>query len=237
MKIYTKVVMDIRTGKILEEELFEYQGPIAECKGGGSSTTTSTTNVYPDYAYNRRMATVAEKQLAQAEEYMTFWREYYQPMEKAEIAANMELIPAQTAAEKAKVGLEQAQAEAGMEMVPLEKEYRRGVLEAGIKETAAAEPVMSEYYKQALRGIDPEAEAARARADVATQFKGAEGTMRRSLGRVGLGARYGEAMAGMGMERARATAGAMTTTRRAAEEQNFQRLAGATQQFKGGILR
>ena len=35
MKIYTKVVIDIETGKMLDEESYEYDGPIAECKGGG----------------------------------------------------------------------------------------------------------------------------------------------------------------------------------------------------------
>lgn len=39
MKIITKSVMCIATGEILEEESFEYNGPVAECKSGGGSST------------------------------------------------------------------------------------------------------------------------------------------------------------------------------------------------------
>ena len=49
MKIYTKLVIDMTTDKILEEESFEYNGPVAQCGssggGGGSSTPANTTNV------------------------------------------------------------------------------------------------------------------------------------------------------------------------------------------------
>ena len=38
MKIYERIVIDIETGKILDEESYEYNGPIAECKGGGGGT-------------------------------------------------------------------------------------------------------------------------------------------------------------------------------------------------------
>lgn len=49
MKIYTKLVIDMTTDKILEEESFEYSGPVAQCGssggGGGGSTPANTTNV------------------------------------------------------------------------------------------------------------------------------------------------------------------------------------------------
>ena len=35
--IYTKIVIDMKTGKTLEREGRWYDGEIAECKGGGSS--------------------------------------------------------------------------------------------------------------------------------------------------------------------------------------------------------
>jgi hypothetical protein len=38
-KIHTKVVIDIASGKVLEDEWFEHEGNIAECKGGGSSSS------------------------------------------------------------------------------------------------------------------------------------------------------------------------------------------------------
>lgn len=46
MKIYTKVVLKIATGEILEEQSFEYQGPVARCGGGGGGGSSfSWTNV------------------------------------------------------------------------------------------------------------------------------------------------------------------------------------------------
>ena len=49
MKIYTKLVIDMTTDKILEEESFEYNGPVAHCGssggGGGGSQPANTTNV------------------------------------------------------------------------------------------------------------------------------------------------------------------------------------------------
>jgi len=36
MKIYTKVVIDIASGDVLEEESFEYQGPVSQAFGGGT---------------------------------------------------------------------------------------------------------------------------------------------------------------------------------------------------------
>jgi hypothetical protein len=35
MKIYERVVIDMESGRVLEEESFEYAGPIARCDGGG----------------------------------------------------------------------------------------------------------------------------------------------------------------------------------------------------------
>jgi len=40
IKIHTKIVLDIFTYKVLEDECYEYQGKIAQCKGGGSSTSS-----------------------------------------------------------------------------------------------------------------------------------------------------------------------------------------------------
>jgi hypothetical protein len=49
MKIYTKLVIDMATDKVLEEESFEYNGPVAQCGssggGGGGSMPANTTNV------------------------------------------------------------------------------------------------------------------------------------------------------------------------------------------------
>jgi hypothetical protein len=59
--------------------------------GSGSSSTTSV-----DYAYNARMAAIAEQQQGMAEEYYQYYKDYYQPYETAQIKANQALLPYQT---------------------------------------------------------------------------------------------------------------------------------------------
>lgn len=39
MKIYRRLVLSLE-GEVLEEDSYEYSGPVAECKGGSSTTTT-----------------------------------------------------------------------------------------------------------------------------------------------------------------------------------------------------
>lgn len=41
MKIYTKVVIDIKTGKVLESDSFDYKGEVALCCGGGDAPKPS----------------------------------------------------------------------------------------------------------------------------------------------------------------------------------------------------
>jgi len=43
MKIYNKIVLDIETFEILEEDSFEYNGPVAWCGGGGGKGGGSTS--------------------------------------------------------------------------------------------------------------------------------------------------------------------------------------------------
>lgn len=38
MKVYTKVVISVRTLEVVDEESFDYVGPVAECKKGGGSS-------------------------------------------------------------------------------------------------------------------------------------------------------------------------------------------------------
>lgn len=64
-------------------------------KGGGSEDSY-------DKEYNARMATISEAQQGMAEEYFNFWKDSYKPMEQAQIDANMEMVPGETATWKAK---------------------------------------------------------------------------------------------------------------------------------------
>lgn len=85
--IYTKIVIDMKTGKTLEREGRWYDGEIAECKGGGSSVN----NV--DYEYNDRMATIAEEQQAWAKDYYKMWETHFKPYENRAGADNLQNLP------------------------------------------------------------------------------------------------------------------------------------------------
>lgn len=48
MKIITKCVIDMKTSEVIEEESFEYEGPLALCKGGGGGSGAGEVD-YPVY--------------------------------------------------------------------------------------------------------------------------------------------------------------------------------------------
>ncbi|MGE4469333.1 MAG: hypothetical protein AB7D47_04285 [Desulfovibrio sp.] len=89
MRIHTRIILDMRTGQMLEEQGFEHAGPVDLCKGSGGGSSTTTT---VDKEYNRRMAAIAEEQQEMAQEYFEFWKSDYRPMEQEMIEANRDLI-------------------------------------------------------------------------------------------------------------------------------------------------
>lgn len=104
MNLTTRIVFDMTTGAVLEEERRTWDGPMAWCKGGGSSTTTVTNTSTPDYAYNARLAGVAERQQNLADTYFNWWQQKQAPVEEATLKSQAELLPLQT--EVSKAGLE-----------------------------------------------------------------------------------------------------------------------------------
>lgn len=219
MKIYTKMVLDIDTGATLHEESFEYDGPVAECKGGGSSTVNST-----DPAYDARMATISESQQAMAEDYFNYYKTEYQPLQTAQIEADKQLLPYQTAQA-------QQSLQSQMEVSPYQTEAAKGLLYNNIKGNAEAAPVVSEYYKQALKGVDVNGKVNQARSDVAQGFADTNASQARNDARMGIApgsARSNYESAATGIQKAQAIGSAMTTARNNAQEENFNRLQAAT---------
>lgn len=54
MKVYNKVVLDIETWKVVEEDSFEYEGPVCEAKGGGGGGSSGKVD-FPEYMKNAHM--------------------------------------------------------------------------------------------------------------------------------------------------------------------------------------
>lgn len=215
MKLYKRIVIDMKTLQVIEAEEIEYDGPIAECKGSKQTSTTSY-----DTKYNARMAKIAERQQGIADQYFEFWKQTYKPYETAQVAANLELMPFEVAAQKEQLQTATAGAQA-----------RR-------KEIGLAKPVVEEYYKQALEGVDVGQEVSRARADVAQGLQESEEEVKREMSRLGVdptSGRFAAAARTSGLEKARAVGGAMSEARRYAERESFSRASGATQTFKGGL--
>ena len=93
MKIYNTLCIDMQTNETLYEQSYEYHGSIIQCKGGGSGGN-------PDYAYNARMATIAEQQNEWASEFFNFWQENEKALDEEKLKSQRELLPLQTDAAK-----------------------------------------------------------------------------------------------------------------------------------------
>lgn len=200
MKIYNKIIISIESGEVLCEDSFEYHGEILECKGGGSTTTNTV-----DYSYNSRMAAIAEQQQAMANEYFDYWKSDYQPYEKAQIKANMELMPGETSLAKEKISSQR-------ELLPFQTN------------------VAKDYYAMVLKGVNAEEETGKARTDVMQSFKLTEGERRREFGRMGVdpsSPAFASQRSADLREQVKAMAGAGTTARRYAEEETMRRLREA----------
>ena len=209
--IYTRVVFDMGTGAVLEREGFEWSGPVAECKGGGGGSTVNSV----DYDYNARMATLSEEQQGWAREYFGMWQQYYKPYEIAQAQANLELLPLET-------NLYKNQLTAATQLLP--------------QQTEAAQKFLS----ASTQGVDVNERMALATADTANAWKDVNATTARAAARMGVNpnsGRFQGIQATMDTQKAAQLAGARTQARVGAEQENYDRLTKAAGfNATGGIL-
>lgn len=201
--IHTRIVIDMVTMETLEDEWFEYEGPIALC-GGGSGGGSSTTNTV-DKAYNARMATLSEEQQDWAREYFSVWQDYQKPYEIAQAKANMEMLPLETQ-------LYKNQLQSANALIP--------------QQTQAAK----QFMDAALSGVDVNERMALAAADTSSAWKDAQAATNRANARLGVNpnsGRYQGITAALDTQKAAQIAGAKTQARVGAEQENFDRLATA----------
>jgi len=107
---------------------------------------------------------------------------------------------------------------------------RKGMADAGAQMDARA-PVISEYYKAALKGVDPNDAMNRAQADVSIGMKGASGALKRDLARSGVSASSNigvNAIKDMHSDYSKNAAYARTSARDDAADTNFSRLSEAS---------
>ena len=231
MKIYTRVVIDMADGSVLEEDSFEHHGDVALCKGSSSTTTV-------DKEYNSRMASISERQQDMAEEYFQYWNDYQKPYEIAQIQANTQLLPKETDLAMKKLdaesellpgqtALSKAQTSAAMELLPGQTELSKAQTADKMDTLQQMQPVKTEFFKQSAQGVDINQRVGAASADVANSYKDVAAKTVRDMSRMGVGPDSGR-FAGMNaandVNQAAAVAGARSQARVAGEQENFNRL-------------
>lgn len=174
--------------------------------GGGSSTSV-------DYAYNARMAAVAEQQSKLAME------QYYATSEASDRYTN-------------------ALHDANTSLIPAQTEYSANQLGAANALLPAQTKASQAYYDASVAGVNIKDKMAQAQADAVKAITGQESALRRNAARSGVdinsGAFAKQATANA-LSNASAIAAARTGARTAAEEINYNRLAQANQSALSGI--
>ena len=229
MKVYAKVVVDINTGKILEEDFFMYWGPIAECKGGSRSTSTTV-----DYAYNARMAAIAEKNQVYADQMFHVFkygtketgRISEMDLMSKQIQTEYGLLPQKTDTEREGLKFKEQLAQAGQELIPLQTEAEKVGLKDRMKTTRERAPVISSFYEDAMTGVDVDERVGQARSGVHQSFQQSEEITKRNMSRLGVDPSSGAAASAfkdVGIHKATALAGAGTAAKTQAEAEDFNR--------------
>ena len=213
MRIYTRIVFKMDDMSVIEAEAYDYYGPVALC-GGGSGGGSSTTNTV-DYEYNARMAALSEEQQAWAREYFEMWQTHFKPYEIAQAQANMEMLPLET-------NLYKNQLQAATQLLPQQTEAAQKFLEASTS------------------GVDINERMALATADASNAWKDVQGQTLRANARMGVNpnsGRFQGVNAALDTQKAAQLAGARTQARVGAEQENYERLKNAASfNATGGIL-
>lgn len=213
MRIYTRIVFKMDDMSVIEADAYDYDGPVALCGGdsGGGSSTTNTV----DYQYNARMAALSEEQQAWAREYFEMWQTHFKPYEIAQAQANMEMLPLET-------NLYKNQLQAATQLLPQQTEAAQKFLEASTS------------------GVDINERMALATADASSAWKDVQGQTLRANARMGVNpnsGRFQGVNAALDTQKAAQLAGARTQARVGAEQENYERLKNAASfNATGGIL-
>lgn len=200
LKIYDRVVIDMDTGAELESDAHEWRGDVALCKGGGGSTTVVQE---ADKEYNARLAAVQERMQDIADEYFKFWQDNNAKLEAAKIQAELENVPAQQRITQGLLGMQKA-------ALPQTRELSQRFLDAN------------------LNGVNAEEWANRAGTDQQIAASNANAQLARNAARMGLNPNSGNftrALTDQATQNAANVAAARTQAFRAADQENYQRLA------------
>jgi len=204
----------METWDVIEEESFEYNGEVSLCGGSGGSSQKI------DYEYNRRMADLAERETTMSEKYFDAWNLSPRRLEEETAAANIGLLPLQTREERASIPLRGETERLGLK-------HQQELMESSGRFLRERAPVQTEFFKQALTGVNVGKRKEEAVAGVEHAYSQMMPQYEQSLGRRGLTARPGD-LRKMLFDKAKAKAGESTHAGTTAEAENFERLNLAT---------
>ncbi len=92
MRIHTRVVTCMITGETLEDQYYEYDGPVAECLGGGGD------NEIPETAEEKELAAIAQERWDRYKEvYIPLENAYMETVGNYDSAGNREAIATKVA--------------------------------------------------------------------------------------------------------------------------------------------
>ncbi|MGA2331309.1 MAG: hypothetical protein ABSG75_06065 [Syntrophales bacterium] len=179
---------------------------------GKGGNTTTTTNSY-DPAASEKMAEIAGKQEAMAEDQWNEYKQYFQDYDVAAVNANKQLLPYATSSTQAQLQEQELASNENAKLLPA-------------------------YTNQALTGVDVNKRADEAGNEVKANMKLGEMTRRREASQYGIdpnSTAFGTAVNNAALDTSRAVAGARTGAKNAAEEENFARLGAALGKQSGAV--
>ncbi len=191
-KIYTKIVIDLKTDEVLSEESFEYSGEVSECKGGSDGY---------DADYNRRMADIAERTAQMSEDAFDVWN----------LGADGSVGGLGSGR-----GLETAQNIEAQNLLPVQSAFERSNIEAGTEKLKYKSDLMNKFYSSLGQNTE-ESAVGEARADVAGAISESKSSAMRDQQRRGVT----RPMGSYGLEGAKLQVGAISGARGRARQQNL----------------
>lgn len=198
--IYSRVLVDMQSGRLLEAEAEEYAGDLAQCKGGSSTTVNSTST--PDYEYNARIAAVQERAQGLSDQYFAWWKDHQAP-------------------------LEAAKADSELKNVGQQQKITQGLLNMQENSLGATSDLTQQFLNESLKGVNGEEWANRAGTDQQNAASNATSQLIRNASRMGLSANSGsfaKSLADQSAKNAAAVAGARTQAFRNADTEKYNRL-------------
>jgi hypothetical protein len=186
---------------------------------GGKQSSQTTTNSYDPVA-SQKMAEIADRQQAMAEDQWSMYKTYFQDYEISVANANKDLLPYMSDSTKEQLKYQGEASKANTELLPAATALNKTELEG-------AQPVAEKFYKDALTGVDPNKRADEASNEVKAGAKLGESMRRREASRYGIdpgSSTYANVAAKGALDTSRNIAGARIQAKDAAETENFNRL-------------